>query len=115
MGSMDVFIRERNVEMYLDRLYTELDADKRATLVRLLVDEESQMARSREHLDNGERRVAAGLVRVERQRQLVARMIADDDRMLGAAKAMLETLQATQVLLEAHCRRLRHEFETRKF
>ncbi len=114
MGSMDTFVRERNVEMYLDRLYTELDDSTRHTLFRLLVDEESKMAKSREHLENGERRVADGLARLEKQRQLVA-ALTTEGRARAVAASLLEALETIQALLEAHCRRLRCEFENNKF
>jgi hypothetical protein len=69
---MRVFLTEGNVEIYLSQLHTTWNPDERDKLLRLLVREESSMGASREHLENGERRVSEGRDRIDRQRRLVA-------------------------------------------
>jgi len=66
---MSVFLTEGNVEIYLSRLHTTWDPEERDKLLRLLV--QAQMGASREHLENGERRVNEGRDRVITQRRPV--------------------------------------------
>ena len=110
MTPLNVFVTEGNVEIYLSKLHTTQDAVERDHLLRLVVEEEARMGLSREHLENGERRVADGRRRIESQRQLVTELsslnVAD-----GSARRVLDTLEKTQALLEAHVHELRIRFE----
>jgi hypothetical protein len=81
-------------------------------LLRLLVEEQSQMPGSQEHLENGERRLADVRARLERQRHLVAGLTLEE-RTASQAILLLDTLQRIQALLETHCRRLRDDLGRR--
>ncbi len=101
MTAMNVFLTEGNVEIYLSRLHMTWSAEERDKLLRFLVREEDRMGASREHLENGERRVNEGRELVARQRQLVAE-IPLNERDGNPAALLLETLERTQTLLEQH-------------
>lgn len=105
MTPLDVFVTEGNVDIYLSRLYLTWDPVERDNLLRLVATEESRMGRSREHLENGERRVAQGRERLDMQREMVARL-ALPDRDASTAVRLLETLERTQALLEQHLQAL---------
>jgi hypothetical protein len=113
MVSMNVFLTESNVEIYLSRLHTTWNAEDRDKLLRLLVREESQMGFSREHLENGERRTMEGRDRVTRQRELVAN-IPPNQRDGNPHALLLVTLEQTQALLESHVAALRQRLQTSK-
>lgn len=68
---VNVFVTESNVDIYLSKAYGCRDAKERDLLLRLVIDEESRMGASREHMDNGQRRVEDCKERVKRQRELI--------------------------------------------
>lgn len=107
MTSLNVFVTESNVEIYLTGLYKTLSPAERDNLLRLLVKEEAAMGTAREHVENGERRVIDGRDRLERQRLVVA-TLAGPVAVDHPAIALLETLERTQQLLEQHLRTLRN-------
>ena len=109
----NLFVTEGNVEIYLSRLYVTWDAHERATLLRLVAEEETRMGESQEHVQNGERRVIDGRERIQRQRQIVDQ-VAADQRSSSRAVMLLETLERTQELLEWHLQRLQNRLEQRK-
>ena len=106
---VDVFVTESNVEMYLSRTYECLDAAQRDVLLRLLVEEEDRMGRSREHMENGQRRVEDGRDRVKRQRELLASVQPNENRL--QAEFMLETFEHMLLLMERHQRLLVERFQ----
>lgn len=110
---MSVFLTEGNVEIYLSRLHAAWSPEEREKLLRLLVREESQIGSSREHLENGERRVNEGRDRVDKQRRLVAD-IPLPERSGNPAALLLETLEQTQALLEKHLMTLQQQRERSK-
>jgi hypothetical protein len=110
---MNVFLTEGNVEIYLSRLHTTWSTEERDRLLRLLVQEESRMGSSREHVENGERRVSDGRDRIVKQRRLVAD-IPPPERPAAPAALLLETLEKTQALLEEHLKALQRRRESRK-
>src|SRR5262245_43481327 len=95
---MNVFVAEGNVEVYLSRLRRTPNAEKRDNLLRLIREEESRMGQSREHFENGQRRVIEGRQRIKKHRRLIAR--AATMRHAENAAFALETLERTQALLE---------------
>jgi hypothetical protein len=101
MNPMNVFLTEGNVEIYLSRLHATWNAEERDKLLRLLLQEEAHMGASREHLENGERRVSEGRDRIAKQRQAVAGLPVEE-RTGNSAVLILETMEATQALLEEH-------------
>ena len=111
--AMNVFLREGNVEIYLTRLHGTWQVQDRDVLLRLLVSELDQMGESKQHLENGQRRVADGARRLRRLREL------REERRAGGGSTdrqdfELQTSEKTQALLEAHVVRLRRRFEQRK-
>ncbi|MBV8187506.1 MAG: hypothetical protein JOY64_27915 [Alphaproteobacteria bacterium] len=104
---------EGNMEIYLSKLHTTWSADERDNLLRLVAAEEARMGHQREHLENGERRAAQGRKRIERQREIVASVPAEQ-REASPEALLLDTLEQTQALLETHLRALRARWEHRK-
>jgi hypothetical protein len=113
MTPMNVFVTEGNLEIYLSKLHATWSAEQRDSLLRLVTKEEARMGLSREHLDNGERRVADGQARIRKQRDLVASLAAEQ-RDTSREALILETLQITQALLESHLQALRERWEQSK-
>ncbi|MFZ5783743.1 MAG: hypothetical protein ACOY4R_26390 [Pseudomonadota bacterium] len=110
MNPMDVFVTEGNVEIYLSRLYATWSAEERQKLLSLVIAEEAKMGLSREHLENGQRRVADGRERVARQRALVAAL--PQAKQAGSQAALLlRTLEELQALLEQHLEVLQQRHE----
>src|SRR5690349_8076038 len=101
---VDVFVAESNVEMYLSRAYECLDGRSRDMLLRPLVEEESRMGTSREHVENGQRRLDDCRERLKRQRE-VARTLQQNENRLQA-EFVLDTFEKTLLLVERHQRYL---------
>jgi hypothetical protein len=113
MSPMNVFVTEGNVEIYLSKFHTTWNVQERDMLLRLVRQEEDRMGLSREHLENGERRVAEGRERLRRQRELVTELRLQEQA--GRREALiLQTLEKTQLLLEQHLRQLRERHEATK-
>lgn len=110
MAPLNIFVTEGNAEIYLSKLRATFSSGMRDELLRLLSNEQSQMTSTLTHLQNGGRRVAEGLSRIQRQREELARL-ADQGGPTDAATFLLETLEKTQLLLEIHCERLRSDLE----
>lgn len=105
MGDMRDFVSGRNIDHFVERLSTEAEATVRDTLHRLLLQEESQLGKSREHLEAAERRMLQGRVRILRLKtRLAGEEIDDGDR--ERSIATLSGLEETQMLLEDHVRQL---------
>ncbi|MGD9880980.1 MAG: hypothetical protein AB7I59_27200 [Geminicoccaceae bacterium] len=113
MMSLDVFVTEGNVDIFLLKLHKTLDPIERDKLLRLVATEEAKMGRSREHVENGQIRVTDGRERLERQRILVAGLSLEE-RSAHPAAFLLETLEKTQNLLQEHLRLLRERLEHAK-
>jgi hypothetical protein len=113
MSPMNVFVTEGNVEIYLSKLHTTWNVQERDMLLRLVGQEMARMGLSREHLENGERRVAQGKERVRRQRALVAELHLQEQAERREV-LILQTLEKTQMLLEQHLRQLRERHEATK-
>jgi DNA-binding response OmpR family regulator len=111
--SIDDLELEQNVDLYLSRVHETWDAEQRDGLLRRLAEMETRMGQSRLHFENDERRVIDGRERVNMQRERVAALAAMQhprDRELS----LLNTLERTQALLEAHLESLRERFARAK-
>jgi hypothetical protein len=106
---VDVFVTESNVDIYLTRAYSSRNAKERDLLLRLVANEEARMGASREHMENGARRIEDCKERVKRQRELAHSLQPKDDR--RRAVFMLETFERTLVLIEGHQRLLVERFQ----
>ncbi len=105
MTAMDVFVAEGNVELYLSGAYKTLDPEKRDTLLRLVAEEESKMARRREHLQQNGERLAECEDRVRRQRELVSELQSRQQNSMQA-EFVLETFERCLLLIRDHHMRL---------
>ena len=105
MTAMEIFVAEGNVELYLSGAYKTLDPEKRDTLLRLVAEQESKMARRREHLQHNGERLAACEDRVRRQRELVSDLQTRRQSSMQA-EFVLETFERCLVLIRDHHARM---------
>lgn len=110
MSTVNYFVIESNISLYLDRLNRDLDQQTRDTVLKLLLDEEAKVGRAREHLERAEQRILEGRERLIRQRARIAEFPIGHPSLDGE-EMLVDTLERTQALLEAHCERLRQAFE----
>ena len=99
---MDRFIAQENIKHLRNRLWSESDAGMRASLQKLLVEEEDKFGACVEQLADIERHIDDGHRRIERQRLLVASMERDGHAGLSLATSILETMIDTQGLHERY-------------
>ena len=113
MTAMDVFVTEGNVEIYLSGAYETLDPERRDALLRLVVEEESRMARQRKHLERNKERLADCEIRVPRQRALVSEL---QGRQVNSVQAefVLQTFERCLALMRDHHTRLAERSEAFK-
>ena len=107
--STNVFVTERNVDIYLSRAFETNDLQERDTLLRLLVEEQSRMGARREHLENGRRRVDQCSRLLQRQREIVGSFNARERDALQA-QFVLETMERTLTLVQDHLQGLERRF-----
>ncbi len=100
---MKTFVAINNVEHFADQLTSEVDGAKRATLMRLLVEEEDKLGAGLEQLGIAELRIAKGRQLIARQMALVAK-IAGDGHDGREANDLLAMLKEVQALFEAYRR-----------
>ena len=94
---MDKFVARENVRHFRDRLETETDADVRAFLRRLLVQEEDKLGHDTEALAEIEKHIGRAKEHVNRQQTLLAtrqRDGHDTSKVLALLNAFSETLLA---------------------
>jgi alpha-ketoglutarate-dependent taurine dioxygenase len=106
---LNAFVTETNVELYLSKAYQALNVEERDLLLRLVATEEALMGKSREHMDNGQRRLQDCEQRLQQQRDVVA-TLAEQGRNASNAQFVLETYERTVVLLRGHQQLLLERF-----
>jgi hypothetical protein len=99
---MDHFIARENIKHLRNRLWSEGDAGVRASLQKLLVEEEDKFGASVELLADLDRHIDDGNHRIARQRVLVATMQRDGHAGLALASGLLDTMIDTQGLHERY-------------
>lgn len=105
MGDMRDFVSGQNIDNFVERLSVEPKPEVRETLHRLLLAEEANLGKSREHLEAAERRMLQGRVRIVRLKNSLADGgVEESDR--ERTLTVLSGLQETQILLEDHVRKL---------
>lgn len=102
---MNTFIGINNVERFGDQLCSAADPARRATLMRLLVEEEDNLGAGLEQLDAAELRIARCHQLIASQRVLVAR-IGSDGHDAEEANTLLSALLEVQELFEGYRRRI---------
>ena len=95
---MDRFIAHENIKHLRGRLGSVAEPHLRASLQRLLIEEEDKLGASYELLADIERHIEDGSRRIERQRVLVATMRRDGHAGHGAACGLLDALIESQDL-----------------
>ncbi len=106
MSTVNYFVIESNVALYLDKLNSELDEQTRETVMRLLVDEIAKLADDRARFSRAVQRILDGRRHIEQRRMRIVALPIGDPALSGE-KSLLTALERTQVLLEERCRQLR--------
>lgn len=102
---MKTFVGINNVERFADQLSSAADPGKRATLMRLLVEEEDKLGVGLQQLGACELWIAKGRRLIARQQALIARVEAGG-RDPHEEKALLHSLMELQALFEGYRRRV---------
>ncbi len=98
---MQTFVGINNVEHFADQLGSEGDPARRATLMRLLVEEEDRLGAGLEQLGVAQMRIAKGHRLIASQRAVVAQ-IEGAGRDPRPARELLATLVEVQSLFERY-------------
>ena len=97
---MDRFIAEQNIAHFEDLLRADIAADKRATLLKLLLLEEEKLGQySEEHVAQIDRHILRIAETIARQRDLIVKLNGNG-RAANSAEELLGTLVQTQALYE---------------
>ncbi len=106
MGTVNYFVIESNVALYLDKLNGQLDEQTRETVMRLLVDEMAKLIEDRERFSRAVQRIFDGRRHIEQRRMQIVALPAGDPA-ISREQSLLTALERTQMLLEERCRQLR--------
>jgi len=102
---MDRYTSRSNVDRFLHLLEdVELPSDRRATVTKLLIEEEDKLARDLEQLQFAESRAASGRDRINFLRQ---RLDGVTENHRPALERLLANFEAIQLLLDGFCLQLR--------
>jgi hypothetical protein len=104
------FVNDLNVARFLDKLRFEHDPATRASLRRLLLEEEDKLGRSIERLRKVERHVAEGSGRIALQKALIATLRADG-KDVTLAETTLRNLIDIQQTFEQYRQLLRNSMD----
>ena len=104
---MDQFIARANIDHYLDLLHNNaIPARNKATISKLLIEEENKLSHDIEQLEFAERKATACRDRLDRQRRLRECFAAGStDRV--QAERVLVSFEATLQLVEGFCAHMR--------
>ena len=102
---MDRFIARANMRHFGDRLRSETDAELRARLQKLLIEEEDRLGQDLELIADVERMIASFDALIDTQASLVATFNGRDDGVAGARK-FLDGLIESRTMYKDYHRRL---------
>ena len=104
---MHRFIARANIDHYLHLLNsTGLGPEKRATVTKLLIEEEDRLGHDIEQLEFAETRAASGRDRLNQVRRKLRDLSAPEHR--AQAERLVANFEATQKLLDGFCHHLRN-------
>lgn len=107
------FISRKNLASFSEQLRFEIDPTKRATLVRLLIEEEDKLGFGYEQLAIVNEHIAAGHVCIQRQQVLLSEL-SHDQHAARQANTLLEALLHAQALYEHRRQRILDELDRRQ-
>jgi hypothetical protein len=108
---MDRYIARANIDHYLGLLDgRDIPSERRAVIVKLLVDEEDRLGHDLEQLEFAESRAAEGRSRLKRLQDMLS-VAAPADR--AQAERLLANFEAIQKLLDGFCHHLRMKVNVR--
>jgi hypothetical protein len=105
---MEAFVHHENLEQFATLLGS--DPTKRSTLMTLLIEEENKFGAGYERLDAADQWVAAGRDRIEKQRDLIARL-SEAGHDMATAHQQLRGFMEIQSLFEGYRRHLAARLE----
>lgn len=111
---MDRFIARANIGHVRERLMSEADPAKRATLQRLLVEEEDKLAADFELLADVAGAIAKCRQRIKKQQVLVEMLESDGRDGVAAAKTLLDGLTDSLTLPQEYHQRLAIRIEQKR-
>ena len=98
---MDRFINHKNINDFADKLLSEADPAQRATLTRLLVEEEDRLAHRTQELELATQRLASCRRLIAQQQRLIARL-ALDGKDTSRANQLLTLMLEVEALFDAY-------------
>ena len=109
---MKDYIARANIDHYLELLAKDdILPNNRATICKLLIEEENKLSRDLEQLQFAESRAAASRHRLSHLRRLRDDLDDSADRL--RADGMVRTFEAILAEIESFCNRMRRRIETR--
>ena len=108
---MDRFVARANIDHYLGLLNdADLAPEKRATVTKLLIQEEDRLSHDLEQLEFAETRAADGR---DRLHHLQSMLDSIPERLRSEAKRLIVNVEDIQILLEGFCHQLRNRVNNR--
>ena len=98
---MDRFVCEQNITNFADKLVSELDPSQRATLRKLLVEEEDRAGHRAERLDLANRRIASSRELIAGQQRLIT-LFEVNGRDTTVAELLLTQMKEVLALFESY-------------
>lgn len=111
MTSAAQFVHEQNILRFMDLLRSESEPARRATLGRLLIEEEGRYGTLAERIDTANLHIADSRQRIESQEARIGRLQSVDGGAISEARRLLGNLNDVQSLLEAYRQRLQGEWD----
>ena len=109
MDVTSTWLHNINVDRTLHRLGTYLNPRERATLLKILIEEEDHSGTGPDQLERTARRLREGKARIDRTLAIIEGLIDHglmDQEMFSKAMGVLSTMRESQVLIEERYRRL---------
>lgn len=110
MPTLENFVHRSNVRRFLDGLSENPNARSRATMLKLLVAEEDQLAMNQQQLELAEQWLSEWKAHVAQVHLMTAKPLFQGGESRENAE-LLVTMHSVQGLLEDLCRRLRHALD----
>ena len=103
---MDKYVAQANIDHYFDLLKSDLPADKKSTINKLLIEEENKLGHDREQLEFAESRAAACRDRADRQKRLLDSFDPSSPDWVQAER-LLVNFESLAQFVEGFCQQMR--------
>jgi hypothetical protein len=109
MDVTSAWLHNINIDRTLNRLGTYIDPSKRATLLKILIEEEDKLGTGPDQLERAERRMREGQARIYRTLVVIERLIdcgLMDEKTFSKALEVVSTIRKSQALIEQRYQRI---------